>query len=560
MPANMKLSTLFGLLPAEFARAAVGNDIADPELAHLTDDSRAAGPGDLFVALTGEKADGRDYLAQALARGIAAAIVLPPPGSSADDLSGDPRVLKLLQAGLPVWAVSGGRRAHAALALAYYRHPDQDLLLIGVTGTNGKTTTASLVRQIAQGTGLDAAELGTLGVRKRAEEEYTDLGNTTPGPVLLARTLRGLADEGIRVVAMEVSSHAIHQHRVAGFRYRAALFTNLTQDHLDYHGTMEAYGAVKSGWIEHVALHQEPRGVAVLNLDDPHGEALARRIRTGGGKVLGYGLSRKKNPDLLADRNTPAAQGTRAIWTLPGALPRDLVIPLVGDFNVQNALAAAGGCLAIEIGEGEVLRELAWTMPPPGRFERVDAGQPYVALVDYAHTPDALENLLNNARSLLEAQMRRAGGRDPDAGKPPLDPDEEEHQETQPTRLGKLIVVFGCGGDRDRTKRPKMGAIAARLADTAVITSDNPRGETPEEIIRDVQTGLPAEGAAEILIEPDRMAAIRLAVALAGPGTLIAVAGKGAEPYQEIDGVRHPFDDRDALRSAIAESLGSIGR
>ena len=510
--------------------------IDDIALAGIWDDSRQCVAGGMFVAVSGSTQDGRDYLEAARQSGARVFVV-------ADEA--DARVDAAIRAGCHVLGASDIREAHARLSFAWHGFPDRQLDLIGVTGTNGKTTTVGLVRQIAHGAGRRAAEIGTLGVARGLSPEREPLANTTPGPLQLAGILRGLVDEGFDTVAMEVSSHAIHQKRVAGMDFRVAVFTNLTQDHLDYHGTMEAYAAVKCGWVEHVAMHQKRCGTAVVNVDDTRGAEMAAFLRSSGAQVLTFSTRRHVMPDLLAERPKATARGMRAIWRLKRALPTDLTIPLVGHFNVQNALAAAGACVAVGIGEGEALRELSFAAPPPGRFEAIDAGQPYVALVDYAHTPDALENLLSNARQLVAS---------------PSEPADPELPRREPSP--RLLVLFGAGGNRDRTKRPLMGRIAAEMADVVILTSDNPRHEAPGQIVRDILDGIGEESRSEerLKIEVNRAAAIRLAVRMARRGDVLVLAGKGAEDYQEIAGVRHPFDDRTELRAAIAEYQEELKR
>jgi UDP-N-acetylmuramoyl-L-alanyl-D-glutamate--2,6-diaminopimelate ligase len=513
----------------------------------VADDSREAAPGVLFAALPGARADGRAYLAAALEAGASAALVGLKEGESLDDLPG---VAAWRASGRPLLASRDARRDLALLASDFHRRPDQALKLVGVTGTNGKSTTVCLVRQIACGAGLKAAELGTLGWRVGRDAPYVDAGNTTPGAVGLARLMRSLVDDGVQLLAMEVSSHAIDQRRVWGLAFDACGFTNLTQDHLDYHASMQEYAAVKRGWFEQVR-RENPNAAIVANTDDAEGRAIAKACAEPASRLWTYGLERANAPRLHAAQVESIPEGTSLLFRHQGKPPRALSFPLRGAFNVQNALGALGLCFGAGIAEGDACRELGFCQPPPGRFQPIQAGQPFSILVDYAHTPDALERLLVNARELMNSFGKRREAAERGVSTAGLIPNRKAASATPGEP--RLTVVFGCGGDRDRGKRPLMGAIAARLADGVIVTSDNPRSEDPMAIIREIQEGAGEANRLRLALIPDRGEAIRTAIADAAPGEVVAIAGKGHETYQEVAGKRHPFDDADvALQAARA--------
>ena len=452
----------------------------------ITDDSRAIAAGALFLAVRGAERDGHDYLAAAAEKGATAAVVDDPSRTS-----------------LPALVVSDTRRAAAVAATAYFVEPARALRLVGVTGTNGKTTTVGMLRHLLDEVNARAASIGTLGVLVGGEGEPLDGGSglTTPGPVELQRVLRALHDRGVRTVAMETSSHALHQRRVEGLEFEAAVFTNLTRDHLDYHGTMEAYFEAKSLLVAHLT----PEGVAVINADDPAWESLPRTKRT-----VRFGTTRAADVHAADIRCTP--DGSRFSLVFDGQ-PHEVALPMIGDFNVANALAAAACAWALGAAPQTIVARLG-TMPQvPGRLEIVN-GRPTV-LRDYAHTPDALERALLALRPLTK---------------------------------GRLLVVFGCGGDRDRGKRPVMGRIAATLADVTYVTSDNPRTEDPDAIIDEVERGM--DGAPHHRFA-DRLAAIHAALGEGREGDTLLLAGKGHETYQVIGTEKRPFDEREIVLDAI---------
>ncbi|HEY8469340.1 MAG TPA: UDP-N-acetylmuramoyl-L-alanyl-D-glutamate--2,6-diaminopimelate ligase [Longimicrobiales bacterium] len=459
----------------------------DVELTGIVDDSRQVHAGDLFCAWVGTSADAHHYLPAVEAAGAAAALVEREiPGVR-----------------LPLVVVRDGRRAAAEAAMVAFRDPAASLLLAGVTGTNGKTTTVWLLRHVLAGS-RTSASLGTLGVigADGAPVPGTE-SLTTPGPVRLARTLRGLVDAGVRAVAMEVSSHALDQGRVSGLRFDAAVFTNLSRDHLDYHATVEAYRDAK---LSLAGLLREG-GVAVYNADDPAWAALPARVS----RALSFSVS--GTADVHVANLEIGSQGARFDLVASGQhVP--VVLPLLGAFNVQNALGAAGAALALGIPLEEVAERLGTVPQVPGRLERI-TDTPCPVLRDYAHTPDALERVLGALRPLVK---------------------------------GRLIVVFGAGGDRDRGKRPLMGAAVQRYADVPIVTSDNPRTEDPEAIMDDVVTGMSPGYVREV----DRRRAIALALSIARVDDLVLLAGKGHETYQIVGTEKRPFDEREIVRELVA--------
>jgi UDP-N-acetylmuramoyl-L-alanyl-D-glutamate--2,6-diaminopimelate ligase len=472
-----------------------------PTVMGLSYDSRKVRPGDLFVAVPGLRDDGRRYIAEALGRG-ATTIVL----EGADTLSGSStgRVI-----------VPSSREALARLADAYFGHPSRRLTVVGITGTNGKTTTSLLVNALL---GLGGRATGVIGtIHYRIGSEARPAAHTTPEAVELQSLLAEMAGRGITGVAMEVSSHALALHRVDGVEFDVGVFTNLTQDHLDFHGTLDAYRAAKARLFRLLAEGGKPRRTAVINADDPAGGAMVEGL---GLPTLTFGLGEKA--DVRPRRFQSAMDGiTMAVTTPRGAL--EIRSALVGEHNIMNLLGATAVGLALGLEPEAVAGALASVTAVPGRFERVEAGQPFLVVVDYAHTPDALERVLTTARRLLPPGAR-------------------------------LAVVFGCGGDRDRGKRPVMGEIAARLADRVWVTSDNPRGESPEAIMAEIVAGIGAAGAGLDRYQaiPDRRTAIQSALGWARAGDVVVIAGKGHEPYQIIGSEVLPFDDREVARAALA--------
>jgi UDP-N-acetylmuramoyl-L-alanyl-D-glutamate--2,6-diaminopimelate ligase len=448
-------------------------------------DSRAVRAGMLYVAVRGSQTDGHRFVPDAVRRGASAAVVETAQ-----------------QSGVPEIIVRDGRRAALALGQAWFGHPGRRLTLIGVTGTNGKTTTTGIVRHLFNAS-EGAGSIGTLGAFDGHGEAVDSTAGslTTPGPIDLQGTLAALLARGVTHVAMEASSHSLDQGRLDGLTFAAGVFTNLTRDHLDYHGTMESYLAAKLKLSTLLALE----GVEVVNLDDDawrHLPARAPRVT--------FGLH--PAADLRAGGIVLDAAGSR--FRLEGRFGRaDVSLPLLGDFNVSNALAAAATALGLGRPLDEVVARLAASPQVPGRMERIGE-TPCIVLRDYAHTPDALERALATLR---------------------------------PLTAGRIIVVFGCGGDRDRGKRPIMGRIAAEGADLAIATSDNPRTEDPGAIIDDIEQGM--GGVAHLRIV-DRLAAIHAALGEARAGDTVLLAGKGHETYQVLGTEKVPFDERAIVRAA----------
>jgi UDP-N-acetylmuramoyl-L-alanyl-D-glutamate--2,6-diaminopimelate ligase len=472
----------------------------DPEVRGLAADSRQVAPGDLFVARRGVKVDAAAFVADAVRKG-AVAIVSETP----------------LEAPVPCLVVPDANDALGRLADRLRREPSRDVAVTGVTGTNGKTTTTFLTHWFLEAAGRPATLLGTVVNRIVGRPETTAL-QTTPDALTLHRALAETREGGGRDLVMEVSSHALDQRRTAGVRWRCGVFTNLTRDHLDYHGTLQAYGDAKARLFEQLP----PDGAAVLNVHDPFSAQLACRtaarvVRYGwreAGRAWPFGVP----PEVSAEVLGTTLHGTRLTLDLGGERGA-VLLPLVGAFNVENALGAAAAAWSLGV-EPRLVRAALEACPGvPGRLERVEAGpgRPTV-LVDYGHTPDALERVLTSLRPLTR---------------------------------GRLVCVFGCGGDRDRGKRPLMGRAVERLADVAVVTSDNPRSEEPRAIIDQVLAGLERPRAAHVVL--DREAAIRAAIGLAGPDDVVVLAGKGHEQGQIFRDRTAPFDDRVVARRVLAE-------
>ena len=470
----------------------------------ITHDSRAVATGAVFVAIRGERFDGAAFAADAIQRG-AIAVVAETPAPE----------------GLPVpWLrTTDARLALAELAALFYGHPSETLTVVGVTGTNGKTTTTYLLAAVFDAAGLPCGRLGTVTVRvgPGATDEH-DAARTTPEASDIQRLLREMADRGCRACAMEVSSHALVLHRAANTRFAAAIFTNLTRDHLDFHGDMAQYFAAKRRLFEML-----PAGApAVVNVDDPRGAELAGTQP----RVVTYAIDRRA--DVRATAIHSSLEGLAfEVETPRGTLA--IRSPLVGRPNVYNILGVTATAIALDLPTTAIEQGIARLETVPGRFQVVSGPRDDVrVVVDYAHTDDALKNLLETARPLAE---------------------------------GRLVTVFGCGGDRDRSKRPLMGAVAGRLSDAVVLTSDNPRSEPPDRIVEEIVRGLAPQaepGAPErpgtpFVTELDRRAAIERAIRTARPGDLVVIAGKGHEKYQVVGDRTLPFDDVDIARAALGQ-------
>jgi len=478
------LSELAGVIPGAVCQG-------DAALTALEYDSRTVTPGALYIAVVGERFDGHAFLAEVVARGAVAVVVeraeaVPP--------------------GVPYLLVPSCRAALAPLACAFWGNPTQALYLAGVTGTNGKTSTMRLIDAIARAAGDTTGTIGTLGAT--VGETALPHDRTTPEAPDLQRLFAQMLAAGARSAAMEVASHALVLGRTHGCQFDVAVFTNLTQDHLDFHKTMEAYEDAKG-----LLFTEYHPTVAVLNSDDPAGRRYA--ARTTAKRVLTYSPSGQA-ADIVPQDLEIAVDSLRFTAQTPSG-PVSVRLGFGGTFQVGNVLAAIGYGVARGLSPETIAAGLAACPPVPGRFHPVQAGQDFAVLVDYAHTPDGVENVLKAAR--------------------PLTP-------------GRLIAVFGCGGDRDKTKRPKMGRLAKDLADIAIVTSDNPRTEDANAILDDILVGMEGDGA-EVHREVDRQKAIALAISLAKTGDTIVIAGKGHEDYQIIGREKFPFSDFDVAREIL---------
>jgi len=471
-------------------------------------DSRAVSAGSVFVAVRGQRADGATYAAEAERRGAAAIVAeTPAPGESS----------------VPWLRTTDARLALAELAAIFYRHPSESMTVVGVTGTNGKTTTTYLLASVFDAASMPCGRLGTVSVRVGAgAADERDASHTTPEASEVQRLLREMVDNGLRACAMEVSSHALALQRVANVRFAAGIFTNLTRDHLDFHVDMQQYFAAKRRLFEML-----PAGApSIVNLDDPRGVELAGRLP----HVMTYAI------DASADVHATAVQSTLEGLAFQAETPRGpLAIrsPLVGRPNVYNILGVVATAVALDLPSAAIESGIARLERVPGRFQIVSGSADDVrVVVDYAHTDDALRNLLETARPLAQ---------------------------------GRLITVFGCGGDRDRSKRPLMGSVAAKASDLVVLTSDNPRSEDPLKIIEEIKRGLappvepgaPKRPVTPFVTNPDRRQAIEMAIRTAKPGDLVLIAGKGHEKYQVIGSRTLPFDDVEVAQAALEGRRGA---
>lgn len=469
-----------------------------PRVQGISLDSRKTKTGDLFVALRGQKVNGHDFVKRAQERGAVAALV--------DHL--------VLDCNLPQIIVKNTRYALAIVSGNFFGNPGQKLKVLGVTGTNGKTTCTYLVKSILERAGFSVGLIGTIGVLIGDQVVATTTTTpTTPESLDLQRIFAQMVEEQVEFVVMEVSSHALELQRTAGFEFAGALFTNLSQDHADFHANMEDYFAAKA------KLFQQVSGTSVTNLDDPWG---AKLVNLCPGAVLTYGAMQEGQ--FRAQKIQLEKSGVSYILSSEvGQIP--IHLPLTGYFNVYNSLGAAALCFSQGVSLEHIRAGLEGVRGVPGRFERIENEYGLHVIVDYAHTPDGLENVLRSARELVST--------------------------------GEVILVFGAGGDRDRTKRPLMGAIAARHADQIIITSDNPRTEDPAAICSSIEAGLlSANSLASYEIIINRREAIRKAVATANPADLVIIAGKGHETYQEFAQGRIHFDDGEEVRVAIKELKG----
>jgi len=476
----------------------------NPGVSGLEYDSRKVQPGDVFVAMRGESSDGNKFIDKAIAAGAVAIVT----DSAAEKV----------RAGVAWAQVPHGRRALARLSANFYKRPAERLAVTGITGTNGKSTSAFLLEGILAAGDRKSALIGT--IEYHIAGKILPAPHTTPEALEINRMLNQALGDGATEAVMEVSSHALAQQRVYAIPFNVAVFTNLTRDHLDYHHTMEEYFASKRILFEGCGT-DAPR-VAVLNIDDEYGQALVKISRKHGSELLTYGLGKA---EFHPEKVDVGQRGTRFDLVTPDAtIP--IFSPLIGKVNVYNIMAAAAAAYARNCKPEDIFKGVENLTHVPGRFQRVECGQPFTLVVDYAHTDDALRNLTSLARGFVE----QAGNK------------------------GRVITVFGCGGDRDRAKRPLMGEAAGRGSDFVVLTSDNPRSEDPLAIINDALVGLQRSGT-KYKIEPDRKAAVALAIREARPGDIVLIAGKGHEKIQVTRDGSIPFDDVEVARE-ILQTVG----
>ena len=492
----MHLKTLLAGLSLRSATADM-----EMEITRISYDSRTTAPGDVFVAMTGFATDGHAYIGKAVAAGAAAVVCERPPEDSS----------------VPYVLVENSRRALAVMAANYYGHPADSMTMVAVTGTNGKTTTTYLLKAILEQE--LGAKVGLIGTNQDLiGDEVVPTERTTPESLELQELFARMRSAGCTHVVMEVSSHALVQHRVEGLEFSVGVFTNLTQDHLDYHGSMEAYRQAKG------LLFRQCRK-AVLNLDDPAGRWYGERV-----ECPAFTYSENKDAACLTAKNIRLFPGHVEFEAVSREDIQRIHLPIPGGFTIYNALAAISCGLCLGLTLADIAASLRSAKGVRGRVEVVPVPTAYTVLIDYAHTPNALENVLLTARDFT---------------------------------AGRLICLFGCGGDRDRTKRPLMGGVVRELADVAVITSDNPRTEDPWAIIQDVLTGMGGPGG-EVHVEPDRRQAIRWALAQGRSGDVIVLAGKGHETVQEVQGVTLPLDEREIVaeyfekRAQCRERAGNL--
>ena len=472
--------------------APLDSTLSNLSVTGIVSDSRKVRPGDLFAAVAGYRQDGNAFIAEAVSRGAAAVLTDRP-------VEGLP---------IPILVTADIRKTLALVACRFYQNDLKDMLIVGVTGTNGKTTITYLMESILSHAGFSSGVIGTVSYRWPGHEETA--GQTTPGIIELLSMIQTMRRDGVNAVVMEASSHALDQHRVTGIGFDAAIFTNLTRDHLDYHQNMEAYGAAKARLFSLL----KPSGMGVVNADDPAHDLM---ISSANGRCVTYAIA--SEADYRAE-NVRTEDGVTRFSIRRGAESIQISTPLLGRFNILNVTAAVAAGIELGLDRESVLAGIATMSKVRGRMETITSANGFRVVIDYAHTPDALENVLSAAR---EFTSRR------------------------------LVVVFGCGGDRDRGKRPQMGRIASKLADQVFVTSDNPRSEKPEAIVLDILNGIEAKRKAVAVV--DRKLAIQSALEEARPGDTVVIAGKGHETYQQIGSEKIPFDDA-AVAESVLRSLG----
>lgn len=472
---------------------------ADVQITGIAYDSRNVKPGFIFIARKGGAFDSHDFILKALDSGAVAIVA-------------EREVEDAVDKGAPYVVVPDGRIAMGQAAAAFYNYPSRKVKLVGVTGTSGKTTTTYLIQAIFNASGHKAGLIGTVGARIGSEE--IDTKHTTPESLDLQRILAYMVDQNVEIVAMEVSSHGLYQGRTVGCEFDCGVFANIARDHLDFHGTVEAYLDAKLMLFRDYPAMSDKEFYAVINADD----SAADKVRAvSGERVITFGIDSPADvqaSDVIVTENSVSFNMKYNGQTIPVRLG------IGGSFNVYNALSAAAASIALGLDLDTIAQGLATAKGAPGRFESVECGQDFGVLVDYAHTPDELENVLRTAKALTSQ---------------------------------RLIAVFGCGGDRDKGKRPIMGGIGAGLADVAMVTSDNPRTEDPNSIIQDILAGISEDKMARVIVQADRREAIREALTLARTGDLVVIAGKGHEDYQIFADRTIHFDDREVAREILSE-------
>lgn len=501
-PLNMIFSQLLnGVIVTKMFRTNFGQSIQmqDLHIDHIQYDSRKVKANDLFVALRGSGTDGHKYITEAVNNG-AIAVMVEDDGAVPDSY--------FLHSGVAKIVVPDTRRALAGISANYFHHPSDKLTLIGVTGTNGKTTTAFLIKSILEQNGIKAGLIGT--IEYHLGDAVMPASHTTPESLELNGFLSRMVNAGCTHAVMEVSSHALHQHRVEGIKFTTGIFTNLTQDHLDYHGSMDEYFRSKKMLFENLA----PEAWGIINIDDPCGKKFMEATRA---RVLTYGTD--TSASLCASNVELSIRGTR--FTLVQSRSNmEIESQMLGRFNVSNLLASIGAGIALEIPAQNIREALHRTRAVSGRFEQLSSPAGWTAIIDYAHSPDALEKVLRAIHDLFTAE-----------------------------RPGRIITIFGCGGNRDRGKRPVMGSIATSLSDITIITSDNPRHEDPDDIIAEILIGTRAGSA--VYRETDRKNAILKALSIAQNGDVVLIAGKGHEDYQIIGDTKVHLSDRETVEQFL---------
>jgi UDP-N-acetylmuramoyl-L-alanyl-D-glutamate--2,6-diaminopimelate ligase len=491
----MEVPVLLRTLISRFDSSLNPADVPDVEILGIKEDSRQVHKGDLFIARSGTKTDGRQFIADAAAKGAVAVIT--------DQKLSDPP--------LPQVVVQDAAAAASILANLYHGDPSRKVRVLAVTGTNGKTTTTYLIRHLLAKAKHRCGLIGTVEIDDGNSKVESEM--TTPGAVQVAELLAAMRDNGCRACAIETSSHALHQQRVAGVTFAGAGFTNLTGDHLDYHKTMDAYSDAKA--MLFAGLGEE--AAAVVNADE---QAAARMTRDCGARIVSYGM--KNDADYRAQDIAVTANGTHFVLVTPDGRA-EVSMSLIGRHNIENALCAAAMVSeTFQLSVHQIAAGLRDAQGAPGRLQMVRAGQPFTVLVDYAHTDDAMENVLTALRPLAR---------------------------------GSLRILFGCGGDRDRTKRPRMASTAISIADAVYITSDNPRTEDPQSIIAEIVQGIPVNNRKPVIVEADRRRAIERIIADAKPNDIVLLAGKGHENYQILGRTKHHFDDVEEATKAIQQTV-----